>query len=136
MGDEFIFFDEALRDRFIAYLADLGISAAHRPDRIEGFVVELPEGALGGRESRVEAEYESLMDLQRDLLDAAEGAEGQDVLGVTVTLPDGESCLVRLPAAYGRRLVEHFTFEEVHELVSIIARDVANPVSGPLCRKI
>lgn len=76
------------------------------------------------------------MDLQRDLVDAAEDECAQDVMGVTVTLPDGQTCLVRLPVAYGRRLVEHFTYEEIHELVSVIAENVANPVTGPLCRKI
>ena len=53
----------------------------------------------------------------------------------TVTLPDGQPCLVRLPAVYGRRLVELFTFEEIHALVTLIAHNAINPVEGPLCRK-
>jgi hypothetical protein len=135
MGSEYIFFDEVLRDRFMAYLADHGIPSQFRSDQIEGFVVELADAVAEATESAIELEYDRLMELQRDLIDAADGEDGQDVMGVSVTLPDGQACMVRLPAAYGRRLVEHFTFEEIHELGSVIARNVANPVSGPLCRK-
>jgi len=135
MGNEYIFFDEVLRDRFMAYLADHGMPSQFRPDQIEGFVVELADAVPEATESAIELEYDRLMELQRDLIDAVEGEDGQDVMGVSVTLPDGQACMVRLPGAYGRRLVEHFTFEEIHELVSVIAWNVANPVSGPLCRK-
>ena len=135
MSSEYIFFDEALRDRFIGIVSGHGISSQFRPDRIEGFVVELPDGLPEAIQSAIEVEYDLLMDLQRDLLDAEDGEDGQDVMAVTVILPDGQSCQVRLPAAYGRRLVEHFTFAEIHELVTLIAQNLANPVTGPLCRK-
>lgn len=135
MGSEYIFFDEALRDRFIGLVSGHGISSQFHPDCIEGFVVELPDGLPEDIQSAIEVEYDLLMDLQRDLLDAEDGEDGQDVMAVTVTLPDGQSCQVRLPGAYGRRLVEHFTFTEIHELLTLIAQNVANPVTGPLCRK-
>jgi hypothetical protein len=89
-----------------------------------------------GVQLAVEAEYDALMDQQREMADAADGAGARDLMGVTVALPNGNPCVVRLPAAMGRRLVEHFTFEEIHELVSIIAIGVANPTSGPICRDI
>ena len=133
MSSEYIFFDEALRDRFIGFVTNHGISSQVRPDQIEGFVVELPDGLSEDIQSAIEAENEVLMELQRDMVNAAEGDEARDVMGITVTLPDGQSCLVRLPAAYGRRLVEHFTFQEIHGLVSVIAQNVANPVTGSLC---
>lgn len=72
-------------------------------------------------------EYDALLDRQRERVDSAEGAQARDMMGVTVTLPGGEPCLVRRPAAYGRRLVEHFTFDEIHEIASIIARDARRP---------
>lgn len=134
MTSEYIFFDESLRDQFMSFVAGHGVAPSTRADPIEGWVVELPDGLADDLQVAVEAEYDALLDRQRELVDSAEGAEVRDLMGVTVTLPNGEPCLVRLPAAYGRRLVEHFTFDEIHELVSIIARNVANPVSGPMCR--
>jgi hypothetical protein len=136
MNNEYIFFDEALRDRFIGFVSDHRISSQYRPDPIEGFVVELPVGLSEDLQAAIEVEYDALMDLQRDLLDADEDEDARDLMGVTVTLPDGQSCVVRLPAVYGRRLIEHFSVEEIHELVSVIAQNVANPATGPLCRKI
>jgi hypothetical protein len=135
MSNEYIFFDETLRDRFMGFASKRGISGQSRPDPIEGFVVELPDGLPDDVESAIELEYDLLMDLQRGLVDAAEGEDGQDVLGIAVTLPDGRDIQVRLPGAYGRRLAQHFSFEEIHELVTVIAHSAANPVAGPLCHK-
>lgn len=135
MSNEYIFFSESLRDRFIGFASKRGISSQWRPDAIEGFVVELPDGLPEDVESAIELEYDLLLDLQRSMVDAAEGDMVQDMLGITVTLPDGQDRLVRLPGAFGRRLAMHFSFEEIHELVSVIAQSVANPVAGPLCHK-
>ena len=44
MNNEYIFLDEALRDRFMVFVSWRGISNRFRPDPIEAFVVELPVG--------------------------------------------------------------------------------------------
>ena len=136
MNNEYIFFDEALRERFRGFIARHGLASQFRPDPVGGVVVETPVGLPDDLQEAIEAEYDALMDLQRDLLDALEDENARDLMGVTVSLPDGQSCVVRLPPVYGRRLVEHFTVEEIHDLVSAIAQNVANPVTGPLCRKV
>jgi hypothetical protein len=133
MTTEYILFDPALRDRFVAFAAERGVACGVRPDRIEGFVVELPDHLAADIEDEIEAEYEALMDEQRDIVDAADDA-GRDLMGVTVTLADGRSLVVRLPSAYGRRLFDHFSAEEIHRLVSAIAQSALDPVEGPLCQ--
>ena len=135
MGNEYIFFDEAIREQFVHFIASHNIACSVRPDPMEGFIVELPEDLADDMEAVIEDKYEALLDAQRDLVNAAEEEDVADVMGVTVTLPDGQPCLVRLPAVYGRRLVELFTFEEIHALVTLIAHNAINPVEGPLCRK-
>lgn len=136
MSHDYIFFDTELRERFTRFVADQGLSSSVRPDRLEGEVVSLPEGLDDALLHRVEAEYDALMDEQRDLADAEDGGEARDLMGITVTLPSGQDCLVRIPAVYGRRLVAHFSAQELHDLVSVIARNVANPQGGPLCRSL
>lgn len=136
MSTEYYFFDAGLRDRFISFVTSRKISSSFRPDPIDGFVVDLPEALPQEIEAAIELEYDSLMELQRDLADADDAVDARDVMGVNVTLPDGQPCQVLLPAALARRLVEHFSFEEIHALVTVIAQNVANPVSRPLCRKV
>ncbi len=135
MGFEYVFFDEALRDRFVGFASSHGIASAVRRDGIEGFVVELPDGMADAMQESVDAEYDSLMDEQMLLAESDGDLVVKRVAGVTVALADGCSRVVRLPASVARRLFEHFTPEEVHEIVSAIAQSVANPVDGPLCRK-
>jgi len=135
MDNDYIFFDASLVQTFVEFVTALGASTQVQPDSMSGWVVQLqalPEAA----EDTVEAEYARLMLLQRDLVDAADGDDANDVLGVEVSLPDGQSCWVRIPAALGRRLTEHFSFEEIHQLVGLVADQALQPVAGPICRKI
>jgi hypothetical protein len=135
MSTEYIFFDPALRDRFLSFVAERGLDSAVRPDPIEGFVVALADDLADDLAEALESEYAALEEEQRDLVEAADDESAQALMAVAVTLPDGSPCAVRLPADYARRLFATFSAEEVHDLVSIIAANVANPLSGPLCRK-
>jgi len=134
MGLEYLFFDASLRDRFMRFAADRGLPCATREDGVEGFVVELPEDLDDELEDALEEAYESLMDEQMALAEADSALVSKRVAGVTVALPDGRSRVVRLPAPVARRLLEHFTPEEVHEIVTAIAVSLENPIDGPLCR--
>jgi hypothetical protein len=133
---EYILFDEAACERFQKVLASRGLTGKVRPDEIDGFVVGLPDDLDDDILAAIEIEYDKLMEAQQDAIDATD-EEGEGILmGVEATLPDGQSCHVLLPAGYGRRLVEHFSPEEIHDLVSIIAKGVLNPVKGPICRSL
>lgn len=135
MVNEYIFFDARLRDRFVSFIATRGIPSQMWPDAMEGFVVALADDLADEIEEAIEAEYSTLMEEQRDLVEAADGANSRALMAVAVTLPDGQQGVVRIPAHYARRLFAHFSTEEVHELVAAIAQAVTNPVGGPLCRK-
>lgn len=135
MGLEYMFFDAALRDRFMKFAAGHGIASTMRPDTIAGFVVELPDGLAAERQEAVEAEYESIMHEQMLRAEADAELVGHHAAGVTVTLADGTTRSVRIPPPIARRLLEHFTSGEVHEIASAIAQGLENPVDGPLCRK-
>ena len=135
MDSEYMFFDEALRDRFMNFVAARGIASTVRKDEIAGFVVALPDGLDDALEEAIEAEYESIMDEQMLLAESDEDLVSHAVAGVTVTLADGTTRSVRIPPPIARRLFEHFTPEEVHEIATAIAQSVENPIDGPLCRK-
>jgi hypothetical protein len=134
MASEYIFFDESLSRRFAQFAADHGLAATAHTDEMDNYVVALPDDVDDDLDEKLEAEYDALMDEQRRLIEAEEGDEARHLMGVTVELPDGSSCLVRLPADYGQRLCQHFSPQEIHDIVSSIARELADPVNGPLCR--
>lgn len=135
MTNEYIFFDAALRDRFVGFLAARGIPGEMRADAMEGFVVALADDLDDDLEEAIEDQYTTLMEAQRDLVEAADGDQALALMAVAITLPDGQPGVVRIPARHARRLFAHFSVEEVHELVAAIAQSVANPVAGPLCHR-
>jgi len=135
MGFEYMFFDEALRDRFVDFASARGIASTVRKDEIAGFVVELPDELADAQQEAVDAEYDAIMDKQMLLTESDEKLVSHHVFGVTVTLADGTTRAVRIPPPIARRLFEHFTPDEVHEITTAIAQSVENPIDGPLCRK-
>ena len=135
MANEYIFFDATLRDRFVGFVATHDIPSEMRADAMEGFVVALPDDLDDELEQAIETEYATLMTEQVDLVEAADGDQARALMAVAITLPDGQPGVVRIPARYARRLFEHFSVEEVHELVGAIAQGVANPVTGSLCQR-
>lgn len=134
MGIEYIFFHEALRDRFACFAQGRNVTCQVRRDAMDGFVAELPEELDEKLLDAVDSEYELLMLEQERLAESEEGWVTQDVMGVDITLADGSVCVVKIPDAIVRRLSEHFTPEEIHQLVSAIARSVEDPVDTPICR--
>lgn len=135
MGFEYMFFDAALRDRFVAFASSHGIASTMRPDEIAGFVVALPDGLTDALQDAVEAEYDSIMDEQMRLAESDAELVSHHAAGITVTLADGTTRAVRLPPAIARRLLEHFSPGEVHEIATAIAQSVEKPDDGPICRK-
>lgn len=134
MSNEYLFFDTVVRDRFLRFLAERGIDGRVRADEIAGFIVETPDGLGEERQDALEQEYDRLLDAQREAVDARDDSSGHDRMGVSITLSDGQPCLVGIPGALGRRLCSVLTLEEIHELVTTIARCVEHPSTGPLCR--
>lgn len=135
MGFEYMFFDEALRDRFVAFASGHGIAGTTRPDPIAGLIVELPDGLDDARQGAVDAEYDSIMDQQMLLAESDPELVSHHAAAVTVTRADGTTRSVRIPPPIARRLCAHFTPGEVHEIVTAIAQSLESAVDEPLCHK-
>lgn len=133
--NEYILFDPALCQRFMQFLAALGLAAKFRPDPIEGFVVAVRDDLADAVEQAIEDEYQALMAEQVALVESDAESGARALMRVAATLEDGSSRSVQLPAGYARRLFEHFSVEEIHELVSAIVQSAISPIEGPMCRK-
>jgi hypothetical protein len=135
VGTSYIFFDADLRDRFVQALAARALEWSTQEDAMEGFVVELLNELDDEMLEALEAEYEVLM--QEQMLRAEDRPDWgtHQVASLNITRADGSTVVVRLPPAVARPLMENFSAEEAHALVSAIAHSLENPVDGPLCRK-
>lgn len=133
MSVEYIFFDTELRDRFVQFLSVQGLPCQMRDDVMEGFIVEITDEPGDALVDAVEARYEALMDEQLAQAGARPDWVKHEVAGVNITRLDGRACTVRLPANLARGLIENFSPDEIHALVTAIANSLDNPVDAPLC---
>jgi hypothetical protein len=134
MGNDYIFFDESLRDRFVQFLSERSQPFDTRADTIEGFIVALRDEPDDAALEAIEALYQTLMDEQMLLAESRTGWVTHQAIGITVTRADGTTQVVRLSADLARPLLEHFSAEQAQALVQAIAHNLDHPVSGPLCR--
>lgn len=134
--NDYIIFDAALRDRFIAFLAERGVQSSWKADTIEGYVVAVAAELDEDLEDEIEDAYEALMDEQQALVESG-GPDGTgaapSLMSVEVGLKDGRAITIHIPALYARRLHEHFSVDEIRGLVGFIAQSAVDPAAGPAC---
>ena len=135
MATEYILFDADLRELFVLAVAARALTCQVREDAMEGFVVRITDEPADDVLDAIEAEYEALMHEQMLRAETRPDWVSHQMAEVLFTRADGSTATARLPAAVARPLMERFTAEEAHALVSAIARSLENPVDGPLCRR-
>lgn len=131
---DFVLFDKTLCRRFCERAAALGLACEVADDPMGGYVVRVP-GEVGDEAAEaLEAAYDALMDEQQDMVENAD--EDLTVMAIDVMLDDGQARSIRLPAAFARRLHEHFEVDEIRALVTAIAQQTLTPDTEKLCCRL
>ena len=132
---EFIFFDTELRDRFVVAIKQYGLSYEVRDDHF-GWVVGVDESVLDDTLILdIEVLYDTLQDEQMHKIEQSEGGLQKHVAGFSVKLPDGNHTTVAIPPDLAARLMEHFSFDDIHHLFSRVAAAAINPDHRPICQR-
>lgn len=130
---EYMFFDAALRDRFVEKARELGVDCQLKDDSM-GLVVGVPENLREPVEAELEACYDTLQVEEASRVDRSEGGLQKHLAGFRVELPDGRTTQVALPPSMASRLLECFSLEEIQTLFAAVARRALHPEDAPLCR--
>lgn len=130
---DYIFFDEGLRTRFVEFVRQRGVAYTEEPDPLGSGVVSIPEDLDEDLYEAIDRYYEELSQMQAELLEETEDRLEKNVAGVRVALSDGRPCMVRLDPDLVSRLLTVLSLDELHELVTVIARCGENPDDRPLC---
>lgn len=132
---EYTFFDEALCGRFMQFVQDMGLVSQVRDDVMEGRVLEVLGELDDEQMDALEEEYEALMDEQMLLAEDESELVAHRAVAIGVRHADGETGVVRLPVEIARKLMAHFSAEEIQEMVQVIADALAQPDDAPVCKK-
>jgi hypothetical protein len=130
---DYVFFDTALRDRFVKHAHSLGVICQFEEDRM-GLLVSVPEDLDDAAEASLEHLYDELQAAQSSLMDQTEGGTQKHVAGFRLDLPDGQSCMVGLDPDIANRLLANFSLEEIQALFATVGRNALNPLDSPLCK--
>lgn len=128
---DYIFFDVTLRDKFLKYVNDHELPCSAVDDNM-GLVVEVSEDIPDDISDKLEEFYEALEDEQANL-SRAEGDLNR-LAGFGFKLPNGEARMLPLSPDMANRLLQHFTLEEIQELLNSVAHFALEPPNDHLCK--
>jgi hypothetical protein len=128
---EYIFFDAALRDKFVAYARQHNVPCTTADDTM-GLLVAVPEDLPDDVADELEDYYEILENEQADL-SKTEG-DLKHLAGFRFTLPNGESRMLPVQPEIAGRLLANFSLEEIQALFDAVADCTLNPNSDHLCQ--
>lgn len=128
---EYIFFDAALRDKFVDYAAQRRVPCTAVDDNM-GLVVAIPEDLPEEVADELEDYYETLEDEQEGMSVAV--GDVHRLAGFGFKLPDGQARLVPVSTDMANRLMANFTLEEIQGLLNDVARYALEPPSQHLCK--
>jgi hypothetical protein len=129
---EYIFFNAELAERFAEFARLIGTRCEERSDKL-GLVVAVPEDLDAELGNRLDTYYAHLLDEQADMAEETEPGLKHNT-SINITLANGQPCLIRIEPAMMNRLMSCLSIDEIHELVTSIARSVENPDDCPLCQ--
>jgi hypothetical protein len=127
---EYIFFDAALRDKFVAYAEQRGVPCTASDDSM-GLLVAIPEDIPEEVSDEIEEYYDSLEAEQEDL--SKKEGDLKRLAGFNFTLPDGQSRMLPLPPEMANRLLANFSLDEIQGLLNAVAECTLNPNDEHLC---
>lgn len=127
---EYIFFDAALRDKFVAYAEQRSVPCTESDDSM-GMVVAIPEDIPEDVSDDIEKYYDALEDEQEEL-SKSEG-DLKRLAGFRFNLPDGQARMLPLDPEMANRLLANFSLEEIRELFDAVADCTLNPNDEHLC---
>ena len=128
---EYIFFEAALRDKFVAFAEQRGVPCTSTDDSM-GLEVAIPEELPDELLDELEARYDDLQVEQANL--SKEDGGLNRLAGFRFNLPDGQSRMLPLPTEMANRLLANFSLEEIQGLFDAVADSTLNPNSEHLCQ--
>jgi len=128
---EYIFFDAALRDRFMVYAEQRNVPGTAIEDNM-GMVVAIPEEVPDILLDELEEYYDQLQDEQAEL--SKETGDLKRLAGFRFNLPDGQSRMLPLQADMANRLMASFSLEEIQSLFDAVAYCTLHPNNEHLCQ--
>ncbi|MCG7928737.1 MAG: hypothetical protein N0C88_20510 [Candidatus Thiodiazotropha lotti] len=131
---EYVFFDKRPWQDFVDYLKQLGLAIETAQDDDE-WLVYVPEELDDETDEKIEARYETLLEMNERLIADQQGGAHVELAGINVSLMDGRVVQAAVDPQLINRLLQVISVEELGELVSAVAQAVEQGDERSLCQR-
>ena len=138
---EYMFFDEELAKRFMAYcqgkgaVCELESALTHTDD--DSFTIKITEAMSEELTDEIEERYSDMLFGEQAAQIEGNSEEGAlaDACGVQVQLQSGEFTMVAIHPEIMNKILSVLTVDELQQFLSQVAEDIENPKNGPICAR-
>lgn len=131
---EYVFFEAAIRDKFVTFLAERKVE--HRLSDDDELLVEVAEDIDDATGDAIDHYFETLLQETAELMEQGDDALEKNVAGVQVQLADGAICTIRLDPDLVGRVLGCISMAEFRDMVQEVARWVELKDNSPLCHVV
>lgn len=134
---DYVFFDKRPSEMFADYLRALGLAPEVEAGE-ETFEVRLPDDVDDSLTDRIEAEYDRLLDMNRDLYyaETEAGPENFSMAGITLFLKDGTTSMVDVTPEFLNRILDVMSYDELADFVAAVVARVEDPDARTFCQRV
>lgn len=133
---EYALFSKQPFDLFVDFLKKQGLSPQTK-QADDCLLVILPEDLESELHERIDIEYDRLLTLNMNLVDADETDNaGYHAAGIVVSLEDGRTSYAHVDPAHMARILEVLSAEDFAQIVTAIVDAVEHPDSRTACQKM
>lgn len=131
---EYVFFEDSIRDKFVAFLAEREVD--HRLSDDDELLVEVDEDIDDATGDAIDLYFETLLQETAEMMEQGDDALEKNVAGVQVQLADGAICTIRLDPDLVGRVLGCISMAEFRDMVQEVARWVELKDNSPLCHVV
>ncbi len=134
---EYLFFNQEIADKFIAYLENKKLTWTQEVDPMLGsIVVRTPEDIADELWDELDDYHESLGVDDQKLLEAELDDETEtNAAGIYIQLAGGNQTVAKINPDVMNRMLDVISMDEFNEFVETIVSSVENPDDSPICKK-
>ncbi len=136
---EYLFFNQAIADKFIAFLKSKELQWSQHDDPMLGsIVIKTSEDIADDLWDELDDYHEELGLEDQKLLEEglADTETETNAAGIYIQLSGGDQTVAQIDPDVMNRMLEVISMDEFNQFVETIVSSVENPDDSPICKKI
>ena len=132
---EYLFFNNAVAEKFRAFLGQQGLSFEEQVESIQqALLIVLAEPEDDELWDKIDDYYDELSAQDQEMVESQDGTIDSSRAGIYLQLTNGEQTIAKVDPAILNRILTAISMEELNLFLDTIVKSVEQPDDSPICK--